>query len=123
MIEYVTTAIVDELLGLGWEGTNDPGRAVLMANAWLSAKPLTEFDTVPDAVLQAGAEIAREASLGKLFKAYEAGVQAKAVEADGVSSSKTYAAGGGRAVSAGEAFALALLAPYLAGGQSRVVRS
>ncbi len=43
--------------------------------------------------------------------------------ADGVSSSKTYATAGGRAVSAGEAFANALLAPYLPGGQTRVVRA
>lgn len=123
MIEYVTVAQVDALLGAGWAGTGDPARAVLMANVWLSAKPLPEFGPVPGAVVQAGAEIAREAAAGKLYAAYESGVQAKSVEAGSVSSSKTYAAGGGRAVTAGEAFANALLAPWLcSGNQIRLVR-
>jgi hypothetical protein len=124
MSDYVTVEQVDALLGAGWQGSGDAARAVLMANTWLSAKPLQAFDPVPDAVLQAGAEIAREAAAGKLYAAYEAGVQSKSAAAGSVSSSKTYAAGGGRAVSAGEAFALALLAPYLASGsQSAVVRA
>nr|WP_091013267.1 hypothetical protein [Azotobacter beijerinckii] len=120
-MDYITTAQVDALLGAGWAGTGDPARAVLMANAWLSAKPLPEFDEVPAAVVQAGAEIAREAAAGKLYAAAEVGVLAKSVEAKGVSSSKTYAAGA-RTVTAGEAFAMALLAPYLSAGQIKLVR-
>lgn len=121
MTDYITVSQVDELLGAGWEGTGDPSRAVLMANAWLSAKPLPEFDEVPAAVVQAGAEVAREAAAGRLYVAHEAGVLAKSVEADGVSSSKTYAAGA-KSVTAGEAFAMALLAPYLSYGQIKLVR-
>ncbi|MEE4465414.1 hypothetical protein V2S84_25390, partial [Azotobacter chroococcum] len=82
MTDYITVSQVDELLGAGWEGTGDKDRAVLMANAWLSAKPLPEFDEVPAAVVQAGAEVAREAAAGRLYAAYEAGVLAKSVEAD-----------------------------------------
>lgn len=121
MTDYITVSQVDELLGAGWEGTGDKDRAVLMANAWLSAKPLPEFDEVPAAVVQAGAEVAREAAAGKLYAATEVGVLSKSVEADGVSSSKTYAAGA-RAVTAGEAFAMALLAQYLSYGQIKLVR-
>lgn len=123
MTEYITTAQVDDLLGADWAAEDKKARAVLMANTWLTGKRLPAFDLVPAEVVQAGAEVAREAAAGKLYGSYEAGVVSKAVDADGVSSSKTYAAAGGRAVSAGEAFANALLAPYLAGGQTRVVRA
>lgn len=124
MTDYITVAQVDELLGAGWAGIGDPDRAVLMANTWLSARPLPALDPVPDAVLQAGAEIAREAAAGRLYAAYEAGVVSKSAQAGSASSSKTFAAGGGRAVTAGEAFANALLAPYMASGsQSAVVRA
>lgn len=122
MIEYVTVAEVTDLLGAGWEGTGDPDRAVLMANAWLSAKPLPEFNPIPAEVKQAGAELSREAAAGKLYATRETGVTGKAVEAGSVSSSKTYAAGA-RVVSEGEAFANALLAPWLgSGNQFALVR-
>ena len=120
-MDYITTAQVDALLGAGWAGTGDPARAVLMANTWLSAKPLPAFDEVPAAVVQAGAEIAREAAAGKLYTTSETGVLSKSVEAGGVSSSKTFSATA-RTVTAGESFAMALLAPYLSAGQIRLVR-
>lgn len=121
-MDYITVAQVDALLGAGWAGTGDPARAVLMANTWLSAKPLPAFDEVPAAVVQAGAEIAREAAAGKLYAATETGVLSKSVEAGGVSSSKTYASNA-RKVTAGEAFALALLAPLLGpANQIKIVR-
>lgn len=121
-MDYITVAQVDALLGAGWAGTGDPARAVLMANTWLSAKPLPAFDEVPAAVVQAGAEIAREAAAGKLYTANETGVLSKSVEAGGVSSSKTYSSSA-RTVTAGEAFALALLTPLLGpAGQIKLVR-
>lgn len=80
-MDYITVAQVDALLGAGWAGTGDPARAVLMANTWLSAKPLPAFDEVPAAVVQAGAEIAREAASGALYGASETGVLSKSVEA------------------------------------------
>lgn len=122
MTEYVTVAEVDTLLGAGWAGTGDSARAVLMANAWLSAKPLPAFSPIPAEVVQAGAEIAREAAAGKLYASREAGLLSKSVEADGVSSSKTYASGA-RVVSEGEQLAIALLAPWLgSGNQIKLVR-
>lgn len=121
-MDYITVAQVDALLGAGWAGTGDPARAVLMANTWLSAKPLPAFDEVPAAVVQAGAEIAREAATGALYGASETGVLSKSVEAGGVSSSKTYSSSA-RTVTAGEVFALALLAPLLGpAGQIKLVR-
>lgn len=114
MTDYITVAQVDEVLGAGWAGSGDPARAVLMANAWLSAKSLPEFDEVPAAVVQAGAEVAREAAAGKLYKAIETGVLSKSVQAGSVSSAKTYASNA-KSLTAGEAFAMALLRPYLAG--------
>lgn len=121
-MDYITVAQVDALLGAGWAGTGDPARAVLMANTWLSAKPLPAFEEVPAAVVQAGAEIAREAASGALYGASETGVLSKSVEAGGVSSSKTYSSSA-RTVTAGEVFALALLAPLLGpAGQIKLVR-
>lgn len=120
-MDYITVAQVDALLGAGWAGTGDPARAVLMANTWLSAKPLPAFEDVPAAVVQAGAEIAREAASGALYGASETGVLSKSVEAGGVSSSKTFSSSA-RTVTAGESFAMALLAPYLSAGQVRLVR-
>lgn len=121
MTDYITTAQVDALLGAGWAGTGDPARAVLMANTWLTAKRLPAFDVVPDAVVHAGAEVAREAAAGKLYQAVETGVLSKSVDAKGVSSSKTYASSA-KKLTAGESFALALLAPYLGGSQIQLVR-
>jgi len=121
MTDYITIAQVDGLLGSDWTTEDKKARAVLMANVWLSAKPLPAFEEVPAAVVQAGAEIAREAATGALYRATETGVLSKSVEAGGVSSSKTFSATA-RAVTAGESFALALLAPYLSAGQIRLVR-
>lgn len=121
-MDYITVAQVDALLGAGWAGTGDPARAVLMANTWLSAKPLPAFDEVPAAVVQAGAEIAREAASGALYGASGREVLSETKTVDGeVSKSTTYAAGG-KAVTAGEAFAMALLRPYLGGNQARLIR-
>ena len=122
MTDYITTAQVDALLGAGWAGTGDPARAVLMANTWLTAKRLPAFDVVPDSVVQAGAEVAKEAAAGRLYQATETGVLSKSVDANGVSSSKTYSSSA-RTVTAGEVFALALLAPLLGpAGQIKLVR-
>lgn len=122
MTEYITIAQVDELLGADWAAEDKKARAVLMANTWLNAKPLQAFSEVPPAVVQAGAEIAREAAAGNLYAASETGVLSKSVEVRGVSSSKTYASNA-RKVTAGEAFALALFAPLLGpANQIKLVR-
>ncbi|MFD2641852.1 hypothetical protein [Pseudomonas japonica] len=121
MTAYISIEQVDDLLGGGWASQDQKSRSVLMANTWLTNLKLPEFDSVPANVVQAGAEVAKEAAAGNLYQAKETGVLSKSVGADGVSTSKTYSATS-RAISAGESFALALLAPYLGTGQVKVVR-
>lgn len=122
MTTYITVEQVDTLLGPSWAPDDQKARAVLMANTWLTNLGLPEFDPVPDDVIQAGAEIAREAAAGNIYGSKETGVLSKSVDADGVSSSKTYSESS-RSISAGESFALALLAHYLnSSGQTKIVR-
>lgn len=123
MATYITVAQVDELLGPTWAPEDQKARAVLMANTWLTNLGLPEFDPVPDDVIQAGTEIAREAAAGNIYGAKETGVLSKSVDADGVLSSKSYSASS-RKISAGESFAMALLSHYLGGsnGQTKIVR-
>lgn len=122
MTIYITVEQVDNLLGPTWAPDDQKARAVLMANTWLTNLGLPEFDPVPDDVVQAGAEIAREAAAGNIYGSKETGVLSKSVNADGVSSSKTYSESS-RTISAGESFALALLAHYLnSSGQTKIVR-
>lgn len=113
MTDFITVADVDALLGPNWAGTGDPVLAVTMANAWLTAKinrPVA--DPTPDAVKLAGAQVAKEAAAGNLYKSTQKEVLSKTVSAtSGTSVSKTYASGS-TDLSAGENFALALLAPW-----------
>lgn len=113
MTDFITVADVDASLGPGWAGTGDPVLAVTMANAWLMAKinrPVA--DPTPDAVKLAGAQVAKEAAAGNLYKATQKEVLSKTVSAtSGTSVSKTYAEGS-TDLSAGENFALALLVPW-----------
>lgn len=122
MTTYISVEQVDALQGADWAPEERKPRAVLMANTWLTNLSLPEFDPIPEDVVQAGAEIAREAAAGNIYGSKETGVLSKSVDADGVSSSKTYAESS-RTISAGESFALALLAPYLNNsGQTKIVR-
>nr|WP_218173141.1 hypothetical protein [Pseudomonas veronii] len=109
------------MLGSTWTAEDKKARAVLMANTWLTNLGLPAFDPIPDDVIQAGAEVATEASAGRIYGSKETGVTAKSVTADGVSSSKSFSESS-RTVSAGESFALALLSHYLGSGQVKVVR-
>ena len=114
MTDFITVADVNAQLGPDWAGTGDPVLAVAMANAWLTAKinrPVA--DPTPDAIKLAGAQVAKEAAAGNLYKATQKEVLSKTVSAQsGTSVSKTYAEGS-TDLSAGENFALALLAPWI----------
>ena len=121
MTDYITTAQVDALLGAGWAGTGDPARAALMANTWLAERLPVAFSAVPAEVVQAGAEIARLAASGGLYGAQEREVTSTSVTAGPVQSSKTFKEGG-KAVSAAESFALALIKPWSNSGQVKMVR-
>lgn len=121
MTTYISVAQVDALLGSSWATEDKKPRAVLMANTWLTNLGLPEFDPIPDDVIQAGAEIASEAAAGRIYSTKETGVTEKSVKAGSVSSSKSFSESS-RTISAGESFALALLAHYLGSGQVKVVR-
>jgi hypothetical protein len=114
MTDFITVADVDAQLGPDWAGTGDAVLAVAMANAWLTAKinrPVA--DPTPDAIKLAGAQVAKEAAAGNLYKTTQKEVRSKTVSAQsGTSVSKTYAEGS-TDLSAGENFALALLAPWV----------
>jgi len=114
MTDFITVADVNAQLGPDWAGAGDAVLAVAMANAWLTARinrPVA--DPTPDAIKLAGAQVAKEAAAGNLYKATQKEVLSKTVSAQsGTSVSKTYAEGS-TDLSAGENFALALLAPWI----------
>lgn len=114
MTDFITVADVDQKLGPGWAGTGDAVLAVAMANAWLTAKiKRTVPDPVPDAIVSAGAQVAKLAAAGQLYKDTQREVQSKTVSAQaGTSTSKTYVAGSVDR-SSGENFALDLIAPWI----------
>ena len=121
MTEYITIAQVDGLLGSDWTTEDKKARAVLMANTWLAERLTATFSEVPDAVVQAGAEIAQLAASGGLYGAQEREVVSTSVTAGPVQSSKTFKEGS-KAQSAAESFALALIKPWSNKGQVRLVR-
>ena len=121
MTDFITVAQVDSLLGVEWTTEDKKPRAVLMANTWLTERVRQEFSEVPDAIVQAGAEVAREAALGTLYGAQAREILSETKTVDVVSKSTTHAQGSST-ISAGESFALALLKPYMGGSQIRMVR-
>lgn len=114
MTDFITVADVDQALGQDWAGDGDAVLAVSMANAWLTAKIKRLVpEPVPDAIVTAGAQVAKLAVAGKLYKDTQREVQSKTVSAQaGTSTSKTYVAGSVDR-SAGENFALDLIAPWI----------
>ena len=121
MTDFITVAQVDSLLGVEWTTEDKKPRAVLMSNTWLTERVQQEFSEVPAAIVQAGAEVAREAALGTLYGAQAREILSETKTVDVVSKSTTYAQGSST-ISAGESFALALLKPYMGGSQIRMVR-
>lgn len=114
MTDFITVADVDQALGQGWAGDGDAVLAVSMANAWLTAKiKRLVSEPVPDAIVTAGAQVAKLAAAGKLYKDTQREVQSKSVSAQsGTSTSKTYVSGSVDR-SACENFALDLIAPWI----------
>ncbi|MNJ35143.1 hypothetical protein D3C77_298720 [compost metagenome] len=114
MTDFISVADVDQKLGPGWAGSGDAVLSVAMANAWLTAKiKRTVPDPVPDAIVTAGAQVAKLAAENKLYKDTGKEVLSKTVSAQsGTSTSKTYAEGSVE-LSAAENFALDLIAPWV----------
>ncbi|WP_422419143.1 hypothetical protein [Pseudomonas sp. GZD-222] len=114
MTDFITVADVDQKLGQGWAGSGDVELSVAMANAWLTARiKRTVPVPVPDAIVTAGAQVAKLAAENKLYKDTGKEVLSKTVSAQaGTSTSKTYAEGSVE-LSAAENFALDLIAPWV----------
>jgi len=121
MTDFITIAQVDNLLGVEWTTEDKKPRAVLMANTWLTERVRAACSPTPDAIIQAGAEIAREAAAGTLYGAQAREVTETTVKAGSVSTSKTFTEGS-KAMTAGEAFALALIKPWVSTSQIKLVR-
>ena len=119
MATYITVADVDELLGSGWAGAGDPVMSVMQANAWLTSKIKRPVPAeVPAEIKQAGAQVAKVASAGGLYKSTDRETASETVSAtSGTSVSETYVQGS-VALSAGENFALALISPWTTGNNS-----
>lgn len=118
MATYITAAEVDELLGAGWAEPDKKARAVIQANAYLTALNLQGITgATPDDVKQAGALLASAASAGVLYRQQtESGaLTSKTVDADGVRVTKSYASSQSTSntlLPADVQLALALLKPW-----------
>ena len=98
-MNYITVADVDSALGADWASEDKAKvKAVLMANAWLSAQNLhgIDPDNIPDDVKMAGAYVASVAAAGNLYVQREnSGVLAsESVKAGNVEVSESYYTGG-----------------------------
>ena len=113
MTDYITVADVNTLLGPGWAGTGDAALAVTMANAWLTAKIAQPVpDPTPSEIKMAGAQVAKEAAAGLLYKSSEREVIQTEDRVEGAVTRKRVFAEGQVMMTAGESFALALLVPW-----------
>ena len=118
MATYITVADVDAILGSDWTTEDKKARSVMQANAYLTSLNLVgvDMDAIPEEVKQAGAELAKVASEGKLYQQKtEGSLEAKTVKAGSVTTSKTFASLDSSNIIAqpGDVqFALALLSPW-----------
>lgn len=118
MTTYITVADVDELLGADWTTPEKKARAVMQANAYLTALNLQGIiGATPDDVKQAGALLASAAAAGVLYRQQtESGaLTSKTVDADGVRVTKSYASSQSTSntlLPADVQLALALLKPW-----------
>lgn len=97
----------------GWNELKTKSRVIMIANTWLKAKGLPEFDIVPDEIKWAGVEIAQAYIDGKLYQSRDGVVKSKTVKAGDVSTSKTYADGLENAMCEQELVALDLIKSYI----------
>lgn len=93
MATYVTVDDVDTILGVGWAGTGDPDRAVMEANAWLTAYGVPLHEPVEPDIKQAGALLTKEAAQGALYADSAGDIKRKSVKAGSVETETEYADG------------------------------
>lgn len=135
MITFITVEDVNSILGATWTDESKKAKSVLMANTWMNGLNLkmpsdkaTHEIIIPDDVKQAGAYAALSAVNGGLYQQKtDSGVLlSKAVDADDVSVSKTFAELGTNSSALLDSdlqLALAMLKPYGASqSQVRLVR-
>jgi len=95
MTTYITVADVDGILGDGWAEADKKAKSVLMANAWMTSLNLQDIDagSIPADVKTAGAYASSVAAAGNLYqqKTDSGVITGKAVDADGVKVSRTFA--------------------------------
>ncbi|WEH89792.1 hypothetical protein PX669_05765 [Acinetobacter soli] len=116
-MNYVTIESVTTQLGPNWQGDGDANLAVTQANAWLRAKPLRQFEVIPEDVLLAGAYAAQLAAKGELYKDRADGVvKSERVKADTVEVQTEYVAGMEQGKSSTMLFIEDLVAPYISKG-------
>lgn len=116
-MNYVTIESVTTQLGPNWQGDGDANLAVTQANAWLRARPLRQFEVIPEDVLLAGAYAAQLAAKGELYKDRADGVvKSERVKADTVEVQTEYVAGMEQGKSSTMLFIDDLLSPYLLKG-------
>ncbi len=93
MATYISVADVNTILGSAWTTEDKKAGAVMQANAYLNSLNLmgVGMDDIPEEVKQAGAQLAKCASEGKLYQQQtEGSLEAKTVKAGSVSTSKSY---------------------------------
>lgn len=119
MITFITVNEVNALLGDEWADTSKKAKSALMANAWLNGLNLRLCSDViiPDDVKLAGAYAAQAAANGGLYqqKTNSGVTTSESVEADGVSTSETYAemaVNSSALLDSDLQLAIALLRPY-----------
>ncbi|WP_252108989.1 MULTISPECIES: DnaT-like ssDNA-binding protein [unclassified Halomonas] len=127
MATYITIADVDAYLGETWAETASKPRYVAMANAWLTAKGVSDAQPIPAEIVTAGCEVAAAAAEGQLYVEHAQGaVTEKRVKAGEVESQKKFADasatfGDNASLPQRLQFALALIQPYVAPKMSIIV--
>lgn len=106
------------LQDLKLDDTEENQRTLLVVNAYIKNKGVKITDEVPDAIKQAGVELAQGFIKGELLAGRTEGVVvSKTAKAGEVSTSKTYAQGAdGQAMGQHEMIALTLIEPYIIKG-------
>ena len=109
---YVTVDDVTMRMGAGWWHDAPAERAVMLANLWLTSRGVVFDDSTPDAIKQAGAELASLAGQGKLYTDKQVGLLSETVQADSVSVSQSFASSA-KLISAEMQVIEALIKPYI----------
>lgn len=90
MTDYITVSDVDTELGTGWAEDGEKARAVLEANAWMTARGVQASDPVESEIIKAGSFLAEYASKGNLYADKEGAIKRKRVRGGPVETETEY---------------------------------